>query len=536
MIVLGISGGTLAGNQDPAAALFRDGALVAAVEEERLLGVKHANGRLPRRAIAWCLASQGLSIEDVDAVASPGRTYRAFDRILRDFFELHFGHAPPIHLVDHHRAHAASVHLPSDLERSRVLTLDFSGDGASTVLFEAEGVELSERLRLAKPDSLGLFYGMLTQYLGFEKDDEEYKVMGLASYGEPRHDLSGVLRISGDAFEVDPDRVKLADTGGPAPSKQEALFRDLPLPEPHRLPGAPITRYHMDVAASAQRALEQVVLHVVERAGRAGGPRDLCLAGGVALNCVLNQRIRESGLVDRLLVPPHASDAGLAVGAAALHGVEASGRRPPVMTHAFWGPAYGAEELEAMLRTAGVAHERPDDLEARAADALASGRFVGWFQGRMELGPRALGARSILADPRGADVKDRLNATVKRREPFRPFAPSVLVEEAGAWFDRAVPSPFMTATFDVRPERRGEVPAITHVDGTARIQTVDPETAPRFHRLIASFAERTGVPLLLNTSLNVRGRPIVSDPRDAIGLLHATGLHALALGPFWIEK
>jgi carbamoyltransferase len=537
MFWLGISGGVLAGNQDAAACLLRDGRIVAAVEEERLLGIKHANGQLPKRAIEHCLARAGIGIRDVAAVGFPGITWTGFETTLRDYFALHFGHAPEIRLFDHHHAHAASSYLFSGLEDALVLTMDFSGDRTCTALFHARDASIEPVLRLGRPNSLGLFYSMLTQYLGFAKDDEEYKVMGLASYGEPRYDLSRILRPEGESYALNPAFVKSAlHPELPAPSKQEALFAPLPLPRPHRVSGEAIEPYHMDVAASAQRALEEAVLNLLRHAAAKSPSRNLCLAGGVALNCVMNQRIRESGLFETVFVPPHVSDAGLSLGCAALLSLEQEGTRPEPIGGCSWGPRVSDDEIEKILERCALRWERPDDLCATVADDLADGHIVGWFQGGLEFGPRALGHRSILADPRRAEMKERVNQAVKFREGFRPFAPSCLEERAADYFEGAVRSPYMTLTFDVKPEQRGGVPAVTHVDGTARVQTVGRSESPLFHRLIAEFERLTGIPMLLNTSMNVRGQPIVADPRGAVALFYSTGLAGLALGPYYLRK
>ncbi|MEM7203773.1 MAG: carbamoyltransferase C-terminal domain-containing protein [Planctomycetota bacterium] len=537
MYILGISGGVLAGNQDASACLLRDGEVVAAAEEERLLGIKHANAQLPRRAIRACLDQAGIEIHDIAAVGAPGRTYRDWQRILTDYFKFHFGHVPPIHVYDHHTAHAASAYHYSGHDDALVLTMDFSGDRTCTALYRGRGESLNEVTRVGRPNSLGVFYAMMTQYLGFGKDDEEYKVMGLASFGEPKYDLSDILKVDGDGYALNLDYVKLGDAERPAPSKQEALFRDLPLPEPHRLRGTPVRQYHKDVAASAQHALEEAVLHLLARA-TANEPRrlDLCLAGGVALNCVLNQKIRAAGLFNRVFVPPHASDAGLALGCAALLGLELGAARPQRITHCRWGPSYGDAQIERVLRTCAVPYARPADLCATVVEDLAAGRVVGWFQGPMEFGPRALGGRSILADCRNPEMQQRVNVAVKFREGFRPFAPSILAERAGDYLVDATPSPFMTMTFDVRPDRHSQVPAVTHVDGTARAQTVDESQNPLYHRLLREMEAQTSVPVLLNTSMNVNSQPIVDDPRRALALFYSTGLAGMALGSFYLRK
>ena len=537
MYLLGISGGVLAGNQDASAALLKDGVVVAAAEEERLLGLKHANGQLPKKAIEFCLERAGIGIRDVAAVGSPGITYRDWTRILRDYFVFHFGHAPEIELFDHHTCHAASSYYFSNLQDALVFTADFSGDRTCTALFEARGNTIRQILRMQKPHSLGIFYSILTQYLGFGKDDEEYKVMGLASYGEPRYDLSELMRVEGEAYEVNPRYVRGAlHPDLPAPSKQEALFEPLPLPRSHRVAGEKLEQYHMDVAASGQKLLEDAALNLLRHAAKDVASRNLCLAGGVTLNCVMNQKIHEAGLFDDIFVPPHTSDAGLALGAAAFLSLARAGRRPLPMAHCFWGPSYGDEEIEKLLRACGAPYRRPDDIAAAVADELARGSIVGWFQQGLEFGPRALGGRSILADPRQPDMKDRVNLAVKFREGFRPFAPSVLEAEADAWFEGCRPTPYMTMTFDVKPAKRALVPAITHVDGTARVQTVSSTGSPHYHDVISKFARLTGVPMVLNTSMNVKGQPIVADPRTALSLFYGTGLGSMAIGPYLLKK
>ena len=537
MYFLGMSGGVLSGNQDASAALLKDGEVVAAVEEERLIKVKHANGRLPRRAIDFCLQKAGISIRDVHSIGFPGATYRGFEGVLESYFRLHFGHVPPIRLFDHHTAHAVSTFAYSPFEEALVLTADFSGDGVCTALFEGSGDRVEKAWSLSRPDSLGLFYSMMTQYLGFGKDDEEHKVMGLAAYGEPRFDLSDVLQPSNGTYRVNPEYVRSAlHSNVPAPSKQEPIFQELPLPERPRLPGEEITDYHRDVAASAQRAVEEAVLHILRHEVARRSSRNLCLAGGVALNCVLNRRLNESGLFERIFVPPHTSDAGLALGCAALLSIEYQGRRPSPLRGCAWGPSYTDEEIVELVQACGAPFERVTDVASAAARDLAAGKIVGWFQGGMEFGPRALGNRSILADPRRADMRDRVNRLVKFREAFRPFAPSCLEERAEEFFEHVVPTPHMTMTFEVKPEKRDVIPAVTHVDGTARVQTVSREVAPLYHRLISSFAEETGVPVLLNTSLNVIGQPIIAEPRDALGMFYSCGIDRLAIGGVYLRK
>lgn len=538
MYFLGINGGVMTGNQDGAAVLIKDGAIVAAAEEERFIGIKHASGLLPKNAIKFCLKEVGISIKDVANVSFPGATYTNFEETLKDYFDFNFGYVPPITLVDHHLAHVASTYFTWTNDPALILSMDFSGDRISTMAAIGDGTEIREIYRIEKPNSLGIFYSMFTQYLGFEKDNDEYKVMGLSSYGTPKYDLTDVLRKNGDTYKLNYSHLKdsLLSPNIPAPSKQERLYvGNLSLPHRGHLSNEPITSYHQDVAASAQKLLEDIVLHLVERLVKKTGIRKLCVAGGVALNCVMNQKIRESGLVDSFFAPPHASDAGLSIGCALLQNVS-SKTDPKVLEHCYLGPSYADEEIREVIEHCHLNYERPASLEQRIASELANGKIVGWFQGRMEFGPRALGARSILADCRRPEMKDRINKLVKFREPFRPFTPSVLEEEAGEYFENATISPYMTVTYNVKKDKQHIIPAVTHVDGTARIQTVNKRTNNRYHKLIEEFNKITGVPVILNTSLNVRGQPIACSPRTAVSIFCATGMDAMGIGPFLLSK
>ena len=538
MIVLGLSGGIRSGNQDGAAALIQDGHVIAAAEEERFTRMKHASGSLPLRAIHYCLLEAGITIQDVDTITFPGETYRNFTDILSDYFDFHFGHCPNIKLLDHHRSHAASAYYCWDQDPALILTMDFSGDGMSTLAAVGEQGHIRDLYRIPKPNSLGVFYSLLTQYLGFEKDNDEYKVMGLSAFGDPnQQDLSQVLHIEGDHYRLNTDYLKLSlDPSRPSPSKQERLYtRNLSLAQRGRLNHEPITPDHYNIAACGQKVLEDVVLHLIKQLVQQTGIRSLCLAGGVALNCAMNRRIKESGLVDRLYVPPHVSDAGLSIGSAQLHCSE-QGIMPLRPENFYLGPSYTDEDIRVILDKCHLPYTIHDDIEERAAQDIDEGKIVGWFQGRMEFGPRALGNRSILADPRDPKMTDKINALVKFRESFRPFAPSVLQEKAAEYFVDVTSSPYMTITHRVQPDKYTVVPAITHVNGTARIQTVSQESNSRFYRLIQAFEKRTGVPMVLNTSLNVMGQPMVCAPRQAIETFYGTGLHALAMGSFYLSK
>lgn len=515
--------------------LLVDGRLVAAVEEERLTGIKFANGLLPRRAVSYCLGAAGLSIRDVDRVVFAGATYRGFRELLARFFRFHFGHAPPVELVDHHQAHAASTYYGAGWERALVVTMDNSGDGLSTTVRRGVAGRLELVEQIARPNSLGLFYSAVTQFLGFQKDSDEYKVMGMAAHGQPRYDLSHLLEITPEGYRFHHDFIRGVEPGEPSPTRQEPLFDEFPLDLPPRVPGAPITAEYFDVAASAQRQLERAVVQLVRHHAQREGLDHVCLAGGVALNCKVNQVVLQEPAVARLYVPPVASDAGLALGAAYLAAV-AEGHTVGPLEHAYWGPQFTPGEIAAVLDRAGVDYRESSDPADAAASAIAEGQIVGWFQGRLEYGPRALGNRSILADPRRADMQDQINQRVKFREEFRPVAPAVLDERGADWFVDYDDSPYMTRTFAVAPPTTERAPSIVHVDGTARLQSVHRRTNPLFHELIEAYQRRTGLPLVINTSLNAYNDPMACEPFQALRTFYATGMDRLVLGPFVLEK
>ncbi len=535
MNVIGLSGGVQYGNQDGAAALLSDGRLLAAAEEERFVGIKFANGLLPRHAVRFCLQHAGLDIRDVDLVVFAGATYKDFETTLRRFFKFHFGHAPEIRLCDHHSAHAASSYYASGFDEALIVTLDFSGDRKSTTVSQGRDGRIEPLAQMLKPNSLGIYYSAVTQYLGFQRDSDEYKVMGMGAYGRDCHDFSHILEITREGYHFHHRFIRGVTPDQPSPGKQEPLFDSFPMPLPPRVPGAPITQEHYDLAASAQAQLERAVLSLVEHHVRATGLDRLCLAGGVALNCLMVQKLRESGLVREVFVPPVCSDAGLALGTAYL-AAAASGREPEPCNHAYWGPEFTNDEIRRVLDLVGARYREVSDPAETAARLIAEGRLIGWFQGRMEFGPRALGNRSILAHPGDGAVKDRLNGLVKFREEFRPFAPSVRHAEGPRYFEGYTDSPYMTQTFTAGPRARSEAPAIVHADGTSRIQSVHATTNPRYDALIAATARRTGLPMILNTSLNVLGDPIARDPFSALKTYFASGLEALVIGNFALEK
>ncbi len=624
MRILGLS----AFYHDSAAALVEGGRIVAAAQEERFTRKRH-DSDYPANAIACCLERAGITLDEVDRVAFYDKPFLKFERLLETCVAFaprgfrSFRMAIPIWIkeklfqkgllrrklraiapevdwdtrllfAEHHQSHAASAFYPSPFREAVVLTMDGVGEWATTSVAIGHGNELEMAREIHFPHSLGLLYSAFTYYTGFKVNSGEYKVMGLAPYGEPKYlrtildhliDLKpdGTFRLNLDCFAY---CTGLTMTNG----KFDALFGG-----PPREPDEPLTQRHMDLAASAQAVIEEAVLRLTRSLRAETGLPNLCLAGGVALNCVANGKVLRDGRFDDLWIQPAAGDAGGALGAAltASHRLfgeprpsVSSGRSgagaPPrhsretehesgndpslptaacgtdAMRGALLGPAFGLDEIRATLDAAGARYETfgDDALIDATAEALAAGEAVGWFQGRMEFGPRALGNRSILGDARSPTMQKTLNLKVKHRESFRPFAPSVLREEVADWFELDRDSPYMLLTADVRAERRkppaeaqealfgidrlnmprSDIPAVTHVDYSARVQTVHRETNPRYHALLEAFKDRTGCPVIVNTSFNVRGEPIVCTPADAFRCFMGTDLDCLAIGNCFLRK
>lgn len=580
---------------DAAAALVRDGRIVAAAEEERFTRRKH-DYDFPRHAIDFCLQAGGIRGADLDYVAFFEKPFVKFERLLlsclqtfprshrlfreamitwlgdklwvKDLIRRRLGvPASRILFSEHHLSHAASAYYCSPFDEAAVLTVDGVGEWTTASVGLGRGTELRLLKEIRFPHSLGLLYSAFTAFLGFEVNDGEYKVMGMAPFGTPRYaDRVGrLIRLGGDgsfeldmdyfAFHYSPERTYsdrfLALFG--EPRRPEAPFFTAtsgypayygPLPGDHAAQSAR-NQYYADVAASIQAVTEEALLGLAREAHRQTGLRRLCLAGGVALNSVANGRLLRDGPFDELFIQPAAGDGGGALGAAlyAYHAVLGQ-PRGGVMEHAYWGADLAEAEVAAFLDTHAIRHERFDDearLVERVVDELLAGKVVGWCQGRFEWGPRALGHRSILADPRRPDMKDTVNVKIKFREPFRPFAPSVVAGRAGEFFalpepERHYPARFMLYVVDVRAGQRERIPAVTHVDGTARVQTVPEGLAPRYHRLIDTFGKATGVPVLLNTSFNLRGEPIVNTPAEAFGTFTRSGIDVLVLGDRVVAK
>ncbi|WP_457653548.1 carbamoyltransferase family protein [Rhodocaloribacter sp.] len=578
MNILGIS----CWYHDAAACLVRDGRIVAAAQEERFSRKKH-DASFPRRAIAYCLREGGIDTSDLDVAAFYDKPFLKFERLLETYVataprglrsfvkamplwlkeklwipdriakELDFD--GPIVFPEHHESHAASAFYPSPFERAAFLTTDGVGEWATTSFGVGDGARLRILAEQHFPHSLGLLYSAFTYFTGFKVNSGEYKLMGLAPYGEPRFVdaiREHLIDVKADgSFRLNMDYFTYAHGLRMTGRRFAELFGG-----PRRAPESPLTRREMDLARSVQAVTEEVMLRMARHVHRVTGERRLCLAGGVALNCVANGRLLREGPFDALWIQPAAGDAGGAIGAAltAWHQYLGHNRPAPdgdAMRGAYLGPAFSDDEVAAFLEREGIPHTRHVDeaaLTEAVAEMLAEGKVVGWFQGRMEFGPRALGNRSILADPRGRDVQRTVNLKIKFRESFRPFAPSVTAERASEYFELDGESPYMLLVAPVRGARaEGEgldrlghvaspIPAVTHVDGSARIQTVRAATNPLFHRLLSAFEVRTGCPVLVNTSFNVRGEPIVCTPEDAYRCFRRTHMDALVLGSHIVTK
>lgn len=567
MYILGIAGQ----GHDAGTALIKNGKLIAAVEEERFTRIKHmgidAAGGLPYKSIDYCLRTGEIKPDQISHVAYFLRPKTFLSRFLafrmKRFFKdpfatLYYGFGQVMYYrsatktinlikrefsraqyceVYHHLAHAASSFFFSPFEKAALLVIDGFGELTATSMGYGEG----KRIRLLRedyfPHSLGLLYSMVTDYLGFDPNSDEYKVMGLAAYGKPSFSKefadivtlgeNGTYRINLEYFNPGfrgPNYLgtKFFNTFGPARQKDE-----------------PVAQRHEDIATSLQKRLEETIFHLANHLHKVTGQENLCFAGGVALNCSANGKLKERTPFKRIFIQPAANDPGTSVGAAYyVHHQLLGNERNAPMEHAYYGPEYSDEAIKKALDLAKQTYlylEEPELLR-RTARLLADGKIVGWFQGRMEWGPRALGNRSILADPTRSDMKDTINYYVKHREEFRPFAPSVIEERAQEYFEISDPSPFMLFACRVRDEAKGKIPAVTHVDGTARVQTISRDVNPRFYDLLLEFEKLRGTPILLNTSFNVMGEPIVCAPRDALRCFAACGMDAMVIGNFILEK
>ncbi len=559
MISIGINYSQM---HDSSACIALDGEVLFAVAEERLSRAKH-DPRFPALSIQACLDFAKVKPEDIDFVCQGWSPPRApFLRDLKNFatgrqrldsrallnstraflsmshqrggenpFRQSFGGASKAKykFVDHHLAHAISAYAYSGFDDAAVLVLDGRGAWEATSLWHGRNGNLQHVWTIPWPNSLGLFYAKFTHYLGFTPFSDEWKVMGLAPYGEPGIDLSEFIHPNENPYWVASKLLMAKDSAPLAPIEARM--------GPGRVPESELGTRDKNIAFAVQEMCEQAMMTLAQTALAQTGSRNLCLAGGVALNSKANGKIHASGLTDKIFVQPAASDDGVCLGAVLAPYLDNGGQLPVrKMRHAYLGNECSDAEIEKALQTYKIRASKVSDPAVAAAEMLSQGKILGWVQGRMEFGPRALGARSILADPRDPEMTAKVNNAVKFREWWRPFAPSMLAEKAGEYIESATDSPFMILTAQVRPEKRSVIPAVTHVDGSARPQTVERDVNPLYWRLIHEFGQRTGVPVVMNTSFNLRGEPIVSSPTDAIRTFFSSGMDALVIGSFVVQK
>jgi carbamoyltransferase len=558
MLTLGINYSQM---HDSSACVVRDGELLFAVAEERISRVKHDAG-FPKNAIRACLDFAKVRADQLDEVCfgwqTAGPVYRhdlkcyATGKMALTYlnglnstlhflsmwhqqsgakkFAQQFGPTrAKMRFVDHHLAHAISAYGYSGFDDAAVVVMDGRGAWEATTIWRGHGDRLEHVLTIPFPDSVGYFYSEFTEYLGFQRNSDEWKVMGLAPYGKPGVDLSAFIDLTAAPYRV---HARELVANGAAPfARMTALLG------PRRGAESEIDDRHKNIAYAVQDACETAMMNVVRMAIEKTKCRNLCLAGGVALNSKANGKIAASGMVEQFFVQPAASDDGVALGAALAPYLDNGGKLSnKAMRHGYWGPSFDDEAIETALRAYKLRYTSLGDPASAAAELLSEGKILGWFQGRMEFGPRALGSRSILADPRDPEMNAKVNNAVKFREWWRPFAPSLKKEAAGEYLESATDSPFMILTAQVHPEKRGVIPSVTHVDGSARPQTVEREINPLYWRLIDEFGKRTGVPVVMNTSFNLRGEAIVHTPTDAIRTFFSSGMDALVIGSFLVEK
>jgi carbamoyltransferase len=545
---------------ESSAALVKNGVLIAAAEEERFTRKKH-DSRFPTEAIAYCLREAGISMRELSYAGFYWQPWkgllkrlwwlvRYFPASLQTFYGgkrwrgsvgtllrhlgvplrlWRMGFRGRFYFIDHHTAHAASAFFPSPLQTAAILTIDLCGEDCTTLIAHGRGNHIGPVRRFYLPNSLGIFYAALTQYLGYRANVDEYKVMGLASYGHPRfaESMAGMVRFENGRLTNDNSWFAFHVGGANCYSERFIEEFGAPCPDEEHVEA----EHYRDIAASGQQVLERRLLEMAAWCRKETNEEQLCMAGGVALNAVANGRLLERHTFRKVWIQPAASDAGCSLGIPFYIWHEILGQpRRFVMEHAYWGPEYSESAMQRAVASSGLEFRRVDDVERQTARLLAQGHVIAWYQGRMEWGPRALGNRSILADPRRAEMKDAINAKVKFREPYRPFAPSVLEEDVEDYFHFSGASPYMTFVCRVRDNKKDVIPAVTHVDGTARIQTVSRAHNPRYWSLLNEFKSLTGVPVVLNTSFNIKGEPIACTPEDAVRCFLNTGIDYLVLG------
>jgi carbamoyltransferase len=556
MYILGLTGAL---GHDAAACIMHDGKLIAMIEEERLTRISHSLGALPIKAIEFCLNKANVCLDEIDYIAIswdkslieekkliPQEKYfnTRYDNLNNLFPRSIFNYRklPKVEIIDHHLAHAASTYYLSPFEEASVLVIDGAGEDCSTSLYCGENGELTKLFSIHHNESLGMFYNAVTEHLGFDWTDAG-KTMGLASFGEPTYEFNKIQLDSQYGYKINMDHSLIFDKVMPL-WRKEFFKMGIPMNEGKRVFQDKNFKYSTELefnqtlknfAASAQKTLEDCYLNLVKVLVKQTGIRKLCLAGGVALNCVANGKIASSGLVDDIFIQPASGDAGAAIGAAAQLSSRLGIKVAPLES-AYLGPSFTNDEIIKLLNHLGISYSTYDDVTEPVSIHLMEGKVVGWFQGQAEFGPRALGNRSILANPSIEGIQDIVNNKIKLRESFRPFGPSILESHAQDWFEDISPSPYMLKAFTVKKSKSDKIPGVVHVDGTSRPQTVTKEINGKYHALLQSFYKKSGIPLVLNTSFNLKGEPMVASPYDAIRTFYTSSLDVLVLNDLIIRK
>lgn len=543
MYILGISSGLKHGHHDGAAVLIKNGNIIFAAEEERFTLNKHARSELPTNTIKYILKKFKLSIKDINFICSPLKTYPFYSERISEYIKFHFGHCPKVKLFDHHECHAASSFFPSGYAEAAVVCLDNSGDSKSGAIYLGKNRRLVKKFSFERNNSLGLYYGMLTQYLGFQMTNDEYKVMGLASYGKNKYEkeFKKILKSSDKFYQLDEEldvrfknsKIYTTDFS----TRQERIFTERleKILGKRRLPGEPLTQKYIDIANSGQQRLNEIVLKICKYSLGLTNSKNLCMAGGVALNCQTNLKLTEELDLNNIYIPSAPNDSGVALGAAILES-ERRGFKTNILSHAYLGPRYSNGIIKKMLKDQNIKFKECNYPFETCAEDILDGKITGWFNGKMEFGPRALGARSILADPRSKNVKTLINKKIKFREEFRPFCPSVLSKNTNKYYEEKFYSPFMNINKRTKKITKYSYPSIVHVDNTSRIQSVKKVKNQLYHELLSELEKKDNLHNVLNTSLNINGQTMVNHPSEALQTFFCSGLDSLFIENFKIYK
>ncbi len=534
MIILGIHGGFNVHQHDPSAALIINGKVHTVIEEERLLRIKGCNGILPIESIRACLNNANIKITDVDYVTLDGETYDDIINRTSDWIKHHFGYSPKIKVINHQLAHLSSAFFQSGFKNTMCISYDAWGDRLSgAIAIGKNGNNLNVIKKIPGTNSLGVFYSTMTSFLGFKPNEDEYKVMGLAPYGKSSYDLSFFLKIIKNGYLCDNSYFRKRLSG----TEYEQFYSDKliqKLGKP-RKKYEKINKKYLNIAASTQKFLEDAAISLIKYAHSITKQENLCLAGGVSLNCSLNGKIAQLPFIKNLFIQPAASDRGLALGSA-LYLANELGDKINKIDHVFYGPKISKDTIKKNLDLSGIKYKKLNYPSETAADLISENKVIGWYQGRSEFGPRALGNRSILANPGNKKMKDIVNKKIKFREEFRPFAPSVMSDSYKDVFDLKSESPFMTIACKVKDGWGKKIPSTTHINGTARVQTVSRKFNSKYHSLLEKFNKNTGLPVVLNTSFNIRGQPIVEKPLDAVATFAGSGLDCVIIENYLLIK